>query len=89
MNRKREYDARICGAIIRQYRVQKGYTYEQLAARIGVSDRFVRMIENGEKYMSVDTIIRVSKTINVSTDILFGLADILNTDIAQNIDIKQ
>lgn len=47
-----------------------GLTQEYVSHEAGISLRFYQMIERGEKSVSVDTLIRLSKALNLSMDYL-------------------
>ena len=50
-----------------------GFTQEYVSGKAGISLRFYQMIERGEKSVSLDTLIRLSKVLTVSIDyLLFG-----------------
>lgn len=77
------------GERVRNRRKEIGITQDQIATKIGISLRFYQMIERGEKSLSLDTLIRLSKALGISIDYLvFGsvagqldnpVAEILNT----------
>ena len=64
------------------------FTQEFVAEQAGIGLRFYQMLERGEKNASLDTLIRLSRTLTISIDyLLFGnlsytlenpLTDILN-----------
>lgn len=61
------------GKRIRKQREFLGYTREALAEQIDVTPKFCSDIELGIKGMSVPTLCRISKVLNLSVDyILFG-----------------
>ena len=76
------------GERIHSRRNTLGFTQEYVSGEAGISLRFYQMVERGEKSVSLDTLIRLSKTLTISIDyLLFGdlsyalnnpLADILN-----------
>ena len=48
-------------------------TQESVAEKSGISLRFYQMIERGEKSVSLDTLISLSRALTISTDyLLFG-----------------
>ena len=50
-----------------------GFTQEYVSGEAGITLRFYQMVERGEKSVSLDTLIRLSKTLTVSIDyLLFG-----------------
>ncbi|MBQ3203347.1 MAG: helix-turn-helix transcriptional regulator [Clostridia bacterium] len=61
------------GKRIRKQREYLGFTREMLAEKIAVTPKFCSDIELGVKGMSVATLCRLSKTLNLSVNyILFG-----------------
>ena len=82
------------GERIRDQRNAIRMTQEQVAEESDISLRFYQMIERGEKSVSLDTLIRLSKTLNSSVDyLLFGkAADSLNdpiTDMFEEMTLQQ
>ncbi len=67
------------GEKIREERKKIGMTQEDLAEKVGISVNFVSLIENG-KNMSLDTMIRIANTFNVSVDYLLNDSMNINTD---------
>ena len=61
------------GERLRSRRKALGFTQEYVAEQVGISLRFYQMVERGEKSISLDTLIRLSKTLQISIDyLLFG-----------------
>lgn len=56
-------------------RVKRGYTQETLAAELSTDKRQITRWENGESVPGGETLIRLSKVLDVSTDYLLGLSD--------------
>ena len=76
------------GNRIKTLRKQKGLTQEKLAKRLWVSKSIISAYESGAKYPSLDILINLAYTFNVSTDYLLGvnkkqLLDISNLNSAQ------
>lgn len=77
------------GERLRNRRTALNLTQECVSDHVGISLRFYQMLERGEKSVSLDTLIRLSKELTLSIDyLLFGslphtldnpLADILNS----------
>jgi len=64
------YDMKECGKRIRQLRMKKGYTQEEVAQTLNVDRSFYGRIESGQKGCSVDILVRLSDFFNVSLDYL-------------------
>lgn len=68
------------GERIRNKRNHIGLAQDHVADKLGISLRFYQMIEHGDKSVSLDTLIGLSKILNISIDyLLFG-------DLAQQLD---
>lgn len=61
------------GERIKKLRKQKTLTQEQLAKRLWVTKSIISAYESGNKYPSLDMLIKLSQTFNVSTDYLLGV----------------
>lgn len=61
------------GERLRNRRSTVGLTQEFVAEQAGITLRFYQMLERGEKSVSLDTLISLSRTLTISTDyLLFG-----------------
>lgn len=58
------------GERLRTRRGAMGLTQELVSEQAGISLRFYQMLERGEKSVSLDTLIRLSRTLDVSMDYL-------------------
>ena len=65
-------DKKAFGKELQKYREQAGYSQETLAECVGCSSIFISYIERGVKSPSLNTLICISNTLNVSVDILLG-----------------
>ena len=63
-------DKKAFGKELQKYREQAGYNHETLAECVGCSSIFISYIERGVKSPSLNTLISISNTLNVSVDIL-------------------
>ncbi len=69
------------GKRIASRRTQLGLTQEQVAEKAGLSHQFFACVERGLKNMRAESIIKLSKAMDISTDyLLFGKS----TDIDRN-----
>jgi quercetin dioxygenase-like cupin family protein/DNA-binding XRE family transcriptional regulator len=59
------------GTRLRELRLQRGWTLEELAARGGLSKAFVSRLESGERQASIAVILTFSRVFNVSLASLF------------------
>lgn len=60
------------GERLRNRRNTLGFTQEYVADTINISLRFYQMIERGEKSVSLDTLIGLSKALTISIDYLLS-----------------
>ena len=68
------------GKRIREERLKMNLTQEKLAESIDVTDAFIGQIERGERSLSIDTLIKISKRLNVTIDYLLKDSIGLNND---------
>ena len=72
------------GERLRNRRNLLSFTQEDVAEKIGISLRFYQMIERGEKSVSLDTLIRLSRTLTISIDyLLFGAMTSLENPVTE------
>lgn len=76
------------GKQLRKYRERIGYSQELLAEDIGCTSIFISYIERGEKSPSLDTLIKMSNVLNVSTDILLG-KDVKNICLPKLVELEE
>lgn len=66
---KYEYD--LLGTIIRTAREVTGLTIETLAARVGITERYLYRIENERQKPSYHVLYRLIRTLHISPDVIF------------------
>ncbi len=59
------------GKRIRDLRLKKGWSQEELADKVGLHRTYVGAIERGEQNVSIDNIAKLAKTLGVTIDLLF------------------
>ena len=64
------FDYRAMGRRMRDCRARLGLTQEELAEKAGISTSFVGHIERVEKQASVETVVALSKYLDISLDYL-------------------
>lgn len=64
------FDQFAFGKRFKQLRKERRLTQEQLADRLGISDRHVRGIEHGDFFPSIDLYILIAQVFQVSLDML-------------------
>lgn len=73
------------GQIIRRLRRERGFTQEELAEHIGVTFQAVSKWENDTGMPDISQIVPLASVFEVSTDVLFGLADTTENEEAWEI----
>lgn len=68
---------------IKNLRKNKKLTQEQLAKRLWVTKSIISAYESGTKYPSLDMLIKLAQTFNVSTDYLLGVNKSAYLDITK------
>lgn len=61
---------------LKEIRLKRELTQEELAQKINISSSSISLYERGDREPNLTTLINISKTLNVSTDYLLGLTDI-------------
>jgi len=65
------------GKNIRRFRLEKGLRQEDLAEKAGLSEKYIGMVERGEKTPALETFIRIINALEVSADMV--LTDVVST----------
>jgi transcriptional regulator with XRE-family HTH domain len=63
------------GDRLKQLRVQKGFTHQQLAEQLGLGTKQIWRYESGENDPTGDILRRIAQAFNVSVDYLLGLVN--------------
>lgn len=71
MVKKLERKANHLGTVIKQARLDLGYSREQLSERVDISVRYLTAIENEQKYPSYDVLYRLIHGLGISADLIF------------------
>ena len=66
-------DKKFVGLKLRQARVAMQLSQEQLAEKIGISEKHISNIERGQNYPSLDTFLRMCLVLNLSLE-YFGIS---------------
>ena len=61
---------KILGTKIREERIKKGWTIEQLAESINLSANFLGLVEHSKKSISIENLCKISELLEVTTDSL-------------------
>ena len=62
----RECNLKIFGSRVKELRLEKNLTQQELAEKINLSTNFIGMVERGERNTSVDKIFKLAKAFNIS-----------------------
>lgn len=63
----------LLGERLRNRRISLGFTQESISDQVDISLRYYQMIERGERKVSLDTLIALSRILSISIDyLLFG-----------------
>ena len=65
-----DVDYKELGKRIRAERIKLNLTQEKLAEKIEISESFLGHIERGDRKLSLETLIKISQTLNISIDYL-------------------
>ena len=60
---------------VKKYRIQQGYTQLDIAAKVGLSERFIRYVESGEQVPKVDIAYQLAEALSTTLDELFADSD--------------
>ena len=60
---------------LKNYRLKRDLTQEQLALELGTDKKAVSRWESGQYSPNLETLIEISRILNVSADYLLGLSD--------------
>lgn len=64
-------DLKIFGGRLKELRLEKNLTQQELAEKINLSTNFIGMVERGERNTSVDKIFKLAKALDVSLSEFF------------------
>lgn len=70
------------GDRLRRLRKERKLTQKELAGRIGVKNSVIRFYEVGDRTPSLEVLVKLSKALHVSTDVLLGLDKGETVDVA-------
>ena len=66
-------------SIVKEYRVKKGLSQNDLAKKVGLSQQAIALIENGKRKLEADLFIKILQALNLSEE---ESKDILNRTLA-------
>ncbi|CZR95386.1 MULTISPECIES: helix-turn-helix transcriptional regulator [Clostridioides] len=56
---------------LKDFRIQKGLSRNQLGAELGLTSRYIAFLENGERVPSLNTAIKIANYFNTSIEYIF------------------
>jgi transcriptional regulator with XRE-family HTH domain len=56
---------------VKEYRIKKRLSVKQFAIELGFTDAYIRQIESGDRGMSLETAIHISKVLEKSLNTIF------------------
>ena len=69
------------GKVVREFRIKKGLTQEQLSEKLGISLKYISRIENGNNGIKTQTLIKYINILGFSPNIIYK-------DFIENEDLK-
>lgn len=63
------------GINIKHYRLLHNYTQNTFAEKVGISETYLSLIENGHKNISIKTLFKLSEALEISVSKLFKFDD--------------
>lgn len=66
-------DKEIIGKKIRQARIEKGFSQEQLSEKINISPRHMCTIENGNSFPSLEIFVNISEILDIDINKFFNI----------------
>lgn len=65
-----QIDYKLIGSRVREERIKYNLTQEKLAENVGISASYMGLLERGDRILSVETLVKLSVALGVSTDSL-------------------
>lgn len=56
---------------LKDFRIQKGLSRNQLGAELGLTSRYIAFLENGERVPSLNTAVKIATYFNTSIEYIF------------------
>lgn len=78
-------DKEIIGKKIRQIRLEKGFSQEELSEKIDISPRHMCTIENGKSIPSIETFVKIAQVLDVDINKFFNLTPDNNDKLREEI----
>jgi len=71
-------DKELIGKKIRQIRIEKGFSQEELSEKIDISPRHMCTIENGKSFPSIETFVKISQVLDIDINDFFNITVVNN-----------
>jgi len=68
------------GARIKEIRSKRGITQDQLSERMEINPKYLSSIERGKENPTLNTLLKLSESLEVSLDEVFGFVEIEDPD---------
>lgn len=70
------------GPVLRQIRIEKGLTQDQLSEMVGVASPFISMLESGHKYPNLEMVFKLAEALGVQPGaVLDAMVERLRRDV--------
>ena len=66
-----EFDRKLLGLAIKNARIEKKLTQEQLAEIVGITSIHLKQLESGRRNPSINVLYNLARTLNISIDSIF------------------
>ena len=66
---------------LKELRINKGFTQEDLAKKINISPSSISLYERGVREPNLNTLIQLAEILETSTDYLLGITDIKDSSV--------
>lgn len=76
------------GKILKDFRIKKGFTQEQLSEKLGISLKYISRIENGYNGIKTQTLINYMNLLGIMPNTIYQNL-ISNPDVAKNIELSE
>ena len=70
-----QFDYSALGRVIRRLRKERGYSQEVFSGLAGIARSHLSAIESGSKQANLDTLAKITQTLNLSFSELFKMVD--------------
>lgn len=78
-------DKEIIGKKIRQLRIEKGLSQEELSEKIDISPRHMCTIENGNSFPSMETFVKIASILDIDINDFFNLTKVKDDKLRYDI----